>query len=204
MKRWACSMVPHIGIWVRGQSYIGWRRKLYSYGLIPIQLCEVTSIRLLLCVGIKVVDEWQISLGYVRGSNIYVRGYWDLRAWSLRLRAQTEENHYVKALFSSRERCFSLRRIRGILAIRRRACVSLRRSISGNWASRCLSTLNRGQESQQQPPQGNLIEGFAWLWQIRPQYSSNISLYSDRIDSHLLWITSTLYIKMCNFAGLLN
>ena len=25
-----------IGIWVRGQSYIGWRRKLYSFGLIPI------------------------------------------------------------------------------------------------------------------------------------------------------------------------
>jgi len=42
-----------------------------------IQLCEVTSIRLLLCVGIKVVDEWQISLGYVRGPNIYVRGYLD-------------------------------------------------------------------------------------------------------------------------------
>ena len=52
-----------------------------------IQLCEVTSIRLLLRIGIKVVDEWQISLGYVRGSNIYVRGYWDLCAWSLRLRA---------------------------------------------------------------------------------------------------------------------
>jgi len=33
------------------------------------------------------VDEWQKSLGYVRGSNIYVRGYLDLRAWSLRLRA---------------------------------------------------------------------------------------------------------------------
>jgi len=36
---------------------------------------------------IKVADEWQISLGYVRGSNIYVRGYLDLRTWSLRLRA---------------------------------------------------------------------------------------------------------------------
>ena len=59
----------------------------------------MTSIRLLLRIGIKVVDEWQISLGYVRGSNIYVRGYLDLRAWSLRLRTWTEENHYVKALF---------------------------------------------------------------------------------------------------------
>ena len=40
-------------------------------------LREVTSISLLLHVGIKVADEWQISLGYVRGSNIYVRGYLD-------------------------------------------------------------------------------------------------------------------------------
>ena len=35
------------------------------------------TIRLLLRAGIKVVDEWQISLDYVRGSNIYVRGYSD-------------------------------------------------------------------------------------------------------------------------------
>ena len=49
-------------------------------------LCEATYIRMLLRVGMNVADEWQISLGYVRGSNIYVRGYWDLRAWSLRLR----------------------------------------------------------------------------------------------------------------------
>ena len=45
------------------------------------------TIRLLLRVGIKVADEWQISLDYVRGSNIYARGYLDLRAWSLKLRA---------------------------------------------------------------------------------------------------------------------
>ena len=83
-------------------------------------------IRSLLRVGIKVMDEWQISLGYVRGFNIYVRGYLDLRAWSLRLRTQTEKNHYTKVLFSSREGHFSLRWIRGILAIRRRTCVSLR------------------------------------------------------------------------------
>ena len=37
----------------------------------------------------------------------------------------------MKALFSSRERCFFLRWISGILAIRRRACVSHRRGISG-------------------------------------------------------------------------
>ena len=55
--------------------------------------------RLLLCVGIKVMDEWQKSLDYVRGSNIYVCGYLDLRAWSLRLRVQIEKSYYVNALF---------------------------------------------------------------------------------------------------------
>ena len=141
--------------------YMGASVELYWIVKEAIQLCEVTSIRLLLHVGIKVTDEWQISLDYVRSSNIYVRGYLDLRAWSLNLRAQTEENHYVKALFPSRERCFSLRWIRGILAIRRRACVALRRDMSGSRALRCLSTLNRGQDSRQQSPQGNLIEGSA-------------------------------------------
>jgi len=33
------------------------------------------------------MDEWQKSLDYVRGSNIYVRGYLGLRTWSSRLRA---------------------------------------------------------------------------------------------------------------------
>ena len=47
---------------------------------------ERTYIRLLLRIGIKVEDEWPKSLDYVRGSNIYVRGYLDLGVWSLRLR----------------------------------------------------------------------------------------------------------------------
>ena len=46
----------------------------------------MTNMKLLLRVWIKVMDERQISVDYVRGSNIYVRGYLDLRAWSLRLR----------------------------------------------------------------------------------------------------------------------
>ena len=48
----------------------GWDMNLYSFVKRPI-------CRLLLRVGIKVMDEWQISLDYVRGSNIYVRGYLD-------------------------------------------------------------------------------------------------------------------------------
>ena len=43
----------------------------------PIYLHPLSNMRLLLSVWLKVVDEWQISLGYVRGSNIYVRGYLD-------------------------------------------------------------------------------------------------------------------------------
>ena len=124
-------------------SYIAFGAKLYSFTWIPIQLCEVTSIRLLLCVGIKVVDERLISLIYVRGYNIYVRGYLDLRTWSLRLRTQTKEIHYVKALFSSREWYFFLRWIRGIRAIKRRAYVSLRKGHIGQLGVRCLSTISR-------------------------------------------------------------
>ena len=45
----------------------------------------------------------------------------------------------MKALFPSREQCFSLRCIRGILAIRRRACVALRRDMSGSWACDALA-----------------------------------------------------------------
>ena len=65
---------------VGGRTYIG-------QGYQPTLVSVRTYIRLLLRVGIKVVDECQISLVYVRSSNIYVRGYLDLRAWSLRLRA---------------------------------------------------------------------------------------------------------------------
>ena len=61
--------------------------ELYRMAQQAIQLCEVTYIGLLLRIGRKVVEAWQISLDYVRGSNIYIRGYLDLRAWSLRLRA---------------------------------------------------------------------------------------------------------------------
>ena len=41
--------------------------ELYRMAKKAIWLCKVTSIRLLLRIGIKVVDEWQISLDYVRG-----------------------------------------------------------------------------------------------------------------------------------------
>ena len=50
----------------------------------------------------------------------------------------------MKALFSLWEWHFSLRWIRGILAIRRRACVPLRRGISWDWACDTLAQLSRG------------------------------------------------------------
>ena len=40
--------------------------ELYRMAKKAIWFCKVTSIRLLLCVGIKVVDEWQKSLDYAR------------------------------------------------------------------------------------------------------------------------------------------
>ena len=43
----------------------------------PVLVAVPTTIRLLLRIGIKVADEWQISLDYVGGSNVYVRGYLD-------------------------------------------------------------------------------------------------------------------------------
>ena len=52
-----------------------------------IYVTATTYISSLLRIRIKVANEWQISLDYVRGSNIYVREYLDLRAWSLNLRA---------------------------------------------------------------------------------------------------------------------
>ena len=64
-------------IYLWPDSYISFGAKLYSFVLIPIKLCEATYIKLLVRAGIKVVDEWQKSLDYVRGSNIYVRGYLD-------------------------------------------------------------------------------------------------------------------------------
>ena len=65
-----------------------------------------------------------------------------------------QENHYVKALFSSREWYFFLRWIRGIFAIRRRACLTALERHIGELGVRCLGTLNRGLDSRQQSPIG--------------------------------------------------
>ena len=54
------------------------------------------------------------------------------------------------ALFPSREGHFSLRWIRGIHAIRRRACLLTSERYIGELGVRCLSTTNRGQDSMQQ------------------------------------------------------
>ena len=46
--------------------YMGAWVELYRMAKKAISLCEVTSVRLLLRAGIKVVDEWLVSLDYVR------------------------------------------------------------------------------------------------------------------------------------------
>ena len=89
-----------------------------------------------------------------------------LRTWTINLRTWIfgftylvfkttcidTENHYGKVLFSSREWHFYLRWIRGIRAIRRRACLSTLKRYIGELGVRCLSTLNRVQDSRQQSP----------------------------------------------------
>ena len=62
------------------------------------------------------------------------------------------KNHYGKVLFSSQEWHFPLCWIRGILAKRRRACVSLRRGISGGWTCDALALeIEDGTLRQQSP-----------------------------------------------------
>ena len=132
MKRRACIMVLC--------RYMGACAELYRVAKKAIQLCDVTHIRLLLHVWRKVVDECQISLGYVRGSNIYVRGSLDLRTWSLRLRAQIEKNHHMKVLFPSREGHFSLRWItRNTRDKAKGLCISSERHIGVSWAFDALA-----------------------------------------------------------------
>ena len=55
----------------------------------------------------------------------------------------------MKVLFPSREGCFSFRWIRKILAIRRRACVSLQRGISGSYID----------DQSLMPRYGSLVQG---------------------------------------------
>ena len=54
------------------------------------------------------------------------------------------------ALFPSREGYFSLRWIRGICAIKRRACLISSERHIGELGARCFSTLNRVRDSMQQ------------------------------------------------------
>ena len=64
----------------------------------------------------------------------------------------------MKVLFSPREGRLSLCWIKGILTLRRRAClISSERDIVG-LGVRCLSTLNRGQDSRQQSQVAQRIE----------------------------------------------
>ena len=60
--------------------------------------------------------------------------------------------------FSSQKQHFFLRRIRGILAMRRRACSVTSESSIGELGVRHLSTINSGQDSRQQSHEAVLYE----------------------------------------------
>ena len=68
--------------------------------------------------------------------------------------------HYEKALFSSREGHFSLRWIREIRAIKRRTCSDTSEMHIGELGVRYLSTLNREQDSRQEPPISHAVKQY--------------------------------------------
>ena len=70
----------------------------------------------------------------------------------------------MKALFSSREGHFSLRWIRGILAIWQRACSVTSERHIGGLGVRSLSTLNRGQDSKQQSHIGHCSDQYRFAF----------------------------------------
>ena len=77
-----------------------------------------TYMRLLLRVGIKVADEGLISWGYVRDSKYPRTWIFGVTCLVFKTTCIDAEKPLREGAFSSREGHFSLRRIRGILAIR--------------------------------------------------------------------------------------
>ena len=70
----------------------------------------------------------------------------------------------MKALFPLREGCFSFRWIRKILAIRRRACVSLRRGISGGYIDdQSLMPRYGGRALSGKGREGQNLSTFVWV-----------------------------------------
>ena len=122
-------------------SLRGWRRKLYSLGLIP----NIASRSDLYWVVAPRRDK----------SCERVADKFGLHAWTINLRTWIfgftylvfkttcidTEHHYGRALFSSREGHFSLRWISEILAIRRREKRITSERHIGELGVRCLSTL---------------------------------------------------------------
>ena len=70
----------------------------------------------------------------------------------------------MKVLFPSREGRFSFRWIRKILAIRRRACVSLRRGISGSYIdNQSLMPRYGGRALSGKGREGQNLSTFVWV-----------------------------------------
>ena len=98
------------------------------------------------------MDEWQISLGYVRGSNIYVRGYLYLRAWIFGFACLVFKTMYIDRGKPLCEGAFFFTRMALSPSMDKRntrdkakgLCSTSERYV-GELDVRCLSTLNRGQ-----------------------------------------------------------
>ncbi|KXB72094.1 hypothetical protein HMPREF3185_01826 [Porphyromonas somerae] len=118
------------------------------------------------------MDEWQISLGYVRGSNIYY-----LRTWIFGFTCLVFKTMYIDTEKPLREGAFFFTRRRLFLPLDKRntcdkakgLCISSERYI-GDLGVRYLSPLtNRGQDSQQQSPIRDMTRKFPlFLHSIKP------------------------------------
>ena len=99
---------------------------------------------MLLRIGIKVVDEWQISVDYVRSSNIYVRRYFEFTCLVFKTTC-------VDRRISLREGAFFFTRMTLFLPLNKRntrdkakgLCITSERPI-GELGVRYLSTISRG------------------------------------------------------------
>ena len=103
----------------------------------------------MLRVWIKVADEWLVSLVYVRGSNIYVRGYFGFACLVLKTTyIDRRKALWDGAFFLTRTMLFPSQDKRNTRDKAKGLCVSSERHI-GELGMRCLSTLNRVQDYRQ-------------------------------------------------------
>ncbi len=96
-----------------------------------------------------------------------------------------QKNHYVKVLFSSREGHFSLRWIKRIICDKAKGLRITSERYIGEMGMRCLSTLNRGQDSAatvsyRSASRPILLHAATYIGQLADQYRFVVPLPKRR------------------------